>query len=173
MEFRSIHPESGRIFWSVIQKQQWHSPGNLCARAALAGSTAGWSMPSTGTMCATDVSGRRSPPPRQSPLQMPPGIRYDKVSKILHLKRPHLFPILGSRLLRVYRIAAAAAAVHYRWERPGNSTPVLGSYSRRPHSEGQCRRAGRPASTSAAGRRRAGAKGRRAEQRTPFDVLAW
>ncbi|RSM53681.1 hypothetical protein DMB66_38400 [Actinoplanes sp. ATCC 53533] len=36
-----------------------------------------------------------------------------KVSKVLHLKRPHLFPILDSRVTRAYRKPAEeAAALH-------------------------------------------------------------
>jgi Family of unknown function (DUF6308) len=43
-----------------------------------------------------------------------PKIRLSKVSKVLHLKRPALFPILDSRIVRVYRQQAATAAVRYR-----------------------------------------------------------
>lgn len=35
-----------------------------------------------------------------------PGISTAKVSKVLHLKRPHLYPVLDSRLVRRYRPAA-------------------------------------------------------------------
>jgi hypothetical protein len=48
-----------------------------------------------------------------------PGIRFAKLSKILHLKRPRLFPILDSRVLRAYRRTAAETAIRYRTERPG------------------------------------------------------
>ena len=48
-----------------------------------------------------------------------PGVRSSKVSKVLHLKRPHLFPILDSRLARVYADAAADAAQRHGVARPG------------------------------------------------------
>lgn len=43
----------------------------------------------------------------------PKGVNTAKVSKVLHLKRPKQFPILDSRLLRIYREAAARAAAAY------------------------------------------------------------
>lgn len=42
-----------------------------------------------------------------------PGIRDSKVSKVLHLKRPSLYPILDSALSKFYRKAARAAAARY------------------------------------------------------------
>lgn len=42
-----------------------------------------------------------------------PGIKDSKVSKILHLKRPSLYPILDSALSKFYRQAARAAATRY------------------------------------------------------------
>lgn len=42
-----------------------------------------------------------------------PGIRDSKVSKVLHLKRPSLYPILDSALAKFYREAAGRAAAHY------------------------------------------------------------
>lgn len=48
-----------------------------------------------------------------------PGIWWGKVSKVLHLKRPGLFPILDSRLKSFYREPARAAAVRYQSARPG------------------------------------------------------
>ncbi len=48
-----------------------------------------------------------------------PGIRYAKVSKILHLKRPHLFPILDSHLTKAYRKTATQAVLHFQTQRPG------------------------------------------------------
>lgn len=41
------------------------------------------------------------------------GIRDSKVSKVLHLKRPSLYPILDSSLARFYRQAAQEAAARY------------------------------------------------------------
>ncbi|WP_233625135.1 DUF6308 family protein [Actinoplanes sp. ATCC 53533] len=57
-------------------------------------------------------------PPARSPCAvfnryLAPGISLGKVSKVLHLKRPHLFPILDSRVTRAYRKPAEeAAALH-------------------------------------------------------------
>ncbi|WP_446210358.1 DUF6308 family protein [Micromonospora sp. IBSANI012] len=48
-----------------------------------------------------------------------PGIGYGKISKVLHLKRPNLYPILDSKLRDAYREAAAAAADRYQQHRPG------------------------------------------------------
>jgi hypothetical protein len=48
-----------------------------------------------------------------------PGIGLAKVSKLLHLKRPHLFPILDSRVVAAYRRTAAEAAALYQRQRPG------------------------------------------------------
>jgi hypothetical protein len=42
-----------------------------------------------------------------------PGVSWAKASKMLHFKRPHLFPILDSRLMSIYRAAATAAAEEY------------------------------------------------------------
>lgn len=42
-----------------------------------------------------------------------PGIKDSKVSKVLHLKRPSLYPILDSALSKFYRKAARAAATRY------------------------------------------------------------
>ncbi|NCD17157.1 MAG: hypothetical protein EOL91_07560 [Actinobacteria bacterium] len=42
-----------------------------------------------------------------------PGVRDSKVSKLLHLKRPSLYPILDSALARFYRQAARDAAARY------------------------------------------------------------
>ena len=47
------------------------------------------------------------------------GIWWGKVSKVLHLKRPGLFPILDRRLRNFYREPARAAAVRYQPARPG------------------------------------------------------
>lgn len=41
------------------------------------------------------------------------GVRLGKVSKVLHLKRPHLFPILDSRVVSAYREVAEKAAARY------------------------------------------------------------
>ncbi|MDQ0923379.1 hypothetical protein QF038_001887 [Pseudarthrobacter sp. W1I19] len=41
------------------------------------------------------------------------GVSWAKASKVLHFKRPHLFPILDSRLMELYRAPALAAAKHY------------------------------------------------------------
>ncbi|UPK73168.1 flavoprotein [Nocardioidaceae bacterium SCSIO 66511] len=41
------------------------------------------------------------------------GIRWGKVSKVLHLKRPDLFPVLDSTMARVYRYDAELAAQEY------------------------------------------------------------
>ncbi|WP_305787023.1 DUF6308 family protein [Symbioplanes lichenis] len=46
-------------------------------------------------------------------LLLAPRIRTSKVSKVLHLKRPHLFPILDLRVVRLYRRAAEAAAARH------------------------------------------------------------
>jgi hypothetical protein len=46
-------------------------------------------------------------------------IGYGKISKVLHLKRPHLYPILDSKLRAAYRGAAEAVAERYRNHRPG------------------------------------------------------
>lgn len=43
----------------------------------------------------------------------PSGISTAKLHKVLHLKRPALFPILDSHLLAVYRDMATVAAGHY------------------------------------------------------------
>lgn len=43
----------------------------------------------------------------------PTGVNLAKISKVLHLKRPNLFPILDSRLLRRYATAARRAAKAY------------------------------------------------------------
>jgi hypothetical protein len=48
-----------------------------------------------------------------------PGVWVAKVSKVLHLKRPHLIPILDSRLLATYEKPARAAAERHRAARPG------------------------------------------------------
>lgn len=42
-----------------------------------------------------------------------PGINVAKISKALHIKRPNLYPILDSHLLRAYRPAAKAAGAAY------------------------------------------------------------
>lgn len=42
-----------------------------------------------------------------------PGVRDSKVSKVLHLKRPSLYPILDSALAKFYRPAAREAASRY------------------------------------------------------------
>jgi hypothetical protein len=42
-----------------------------------------------------------------------PNVKDGKVSKVLHLKRPGLYPILDSRLQRLYKCAATAAAKNY------------------------------------------------------------
>jgi hypothetical protein len=47
------------------------------------------------------------------------GIAYGKISKVLHLKRPHLYPILDSKLRKAYRGPAAAAAQRFQQHRPG------------------------------------------------------
>jgi hypothetical protein len=47
------------------------------------------------------------------------GIGYGKISKVLHLKRPHLYPILDSKLRDAYRGPAAAAAQRFQQHRPG------------------------------------------------------
>jgi len=41
------------------------------------------------------------------------GVATAKVSKVLHVKRPALYPILDSRLMRSYRTAAREAAARY------------------------------------------------------------
>jgi hypothetical protein len=43
-------------------------------------------------------------------IDRPPELGHAKVSKCLHLMRPSLFPILDSRLLRLYRVSAERAA---------------------------------------------------------------
>lgn len=43
----------------------------------------------------------------------PPGVAIAKVSKVLHLKRPSLIPILDSHLLHTYRVAATKAGLQY------------------------------------------------------------
>jgi hypothetical protein len=43
----------------------------------------------------------------------PSGVSVAKISKVLHLKRPGLFPILDSRLLRQYAELARQAAQAY------------------------------------------------------------
>lgn len=43
----------------------------------------------------------------------PRGVNTAKISKVLHLKRPALFPILDSHLLKTYRRAARRAADRY------------------------------------------------------------
>jgi hypothetical protein len=50
----------------------------------------------------------------------PSGFAQAKLSKVLHLKRPHAFPILDSRVARAYRGRAAAAAALL--------SPVLGPH---------------------------------------------
>ncbi|MDX6254089.1 MAG: hypothetical protein QOJ11_423 [Frankiales bacterium] len=47
----------------------------------------------------------------------PKGVAVAKVSKVLHVKRPALIPILDSRLERRYRVAAAAAGRRYTDQR--------------------------------------------------------
>jgi hypothetical protein len=47
------------------------------------------------------------------------GIGYGKISKVLHFKRPHLYPILDSKLRDAYRRSAEAAAERYQQHRPG------------------------------------------------------
>jgi hypothetical protein len=47
-----------------------------------------------------------------------PRIAYGKISKVLHLKRPHLYPILDSQLRAAYRRPAKAAAQRYQQHRP-------------------------------------------------------
>jgi len=42
----------------------------------------------------------------------PKGVNMAKISKVLHLKRPTQFPILDSRLARIYREAATRAATY-------------------------------------------------------------
>lgn len=42
-----------------------------------------------------------------------PGVGWAKASKILHFKRPHLYPILDSRLVDMYQGPAALAAQAY------------------------------------------------------------
>lgn len=49
------------------------------------------------------------------------GVGVGKVSKVLHLKRPHLYPILDSQLAARYRELAAAAAQRYGAQRHGLS----------------------------------------------------
>lgn len=44
------------------------------------------------------------------PLLQIPGVGAAKASKLLHLKRPALFPILDSKLMRLYREPASRAA---------------------------------------------------------------
>lgn len=51
----------------------------------------------------------------RSPSQR--GIRTAKVSKVLHLMRPELVPVLDSRLVKTYRLAAKNAAKRYRGPR--------------------------------------------------------
>jgi hypothetical protein len=48
-----------------------------------------------------------------SDLETVEGVASAKISKLLHLKRPRLFPILDSKLMRLYRRAAAEAAQRY------------------------------------------------------------
>jgi Family of unknown function (DUF6308) len=43
----------------------------------------------------------------------PRGVKTAKISKVLHLKRPKQFPILDSRLVRIYREAATREAATY------------------------------------------------------------
>jgi len=43
----------------------------------------------------------------------PHGVSGAKISKVLHLKRPSLFPILDSHLVRTYRVSARQAARHH------------------------------------------------------------
>lgn len=43
----------------------------------------------------------------------PKGVNMAKISKVLHLKRPTQFPILDSRLVRLYKEAAAREAATY------------------------------------------------------------
>lgn len=43
----------------------------------------------------------------------PKGVNTAKISKVLHLKRPKQFPILDSRLVRIYREAATREAATY------------------------------------------------------------
>jgi hypothetical protein len=43
----------------------------------------------------------------------PKGVNTAKISKVLHLKRPKQFPILDSRLVRIYREAATHEAATY------------------------------------------------------------
>lgn len=50
--------------------------------------------------------------------QAPKGVAAAKVSKVLHLMRPGLVPILDSRLLGTYRSVATAAAKRVGGERP-------------------------------------------------------
>lgn len=42
-----------------------------------------------------------------------PSVNLAKASKILHFKRPHLYPILDSRLAKLYRESATQAAQEY------------------------------------------------------------
>lgn len=50
----------------------------------------------------------------------PMGIRATKVHKVLHVKRPALFPVMDERLWRIYRAAAAEAARKLANVRPGS-----------------------------------------------------
>lgn len=43
----------------------------------------------------------------------PKGVNMAKISKVLHLKRPTQFPILDSRLVRLYKEAAAREVATY------------------------------------------------------------
>lgn len=55
----------------------------------------------------------------------PMGTGVAKVSKILHLMRPHLYPILDSRLCNLYRAQAREAARTVRARRPDISSRLL------------------------------------------------
>lgn len=48
-----------------------------------------------------------------TPLTEIPGVDRAKASKVLHFKRPHLYPILDSRLDQIYKDAATTAALDY------------------------------------------------------------
>ena len=54
------------------------------------------------------TTGRR--PLHALPRGLPGGVSGAKISKVLHLKRPALFPILDSHLLKTYRRSARQAA---------------------------------------------------------------
>ena len=53
----------------------------------------------------------------------PANISTAKISKVLYLMRPGLFPILDSYLTRFYRTAARAAAIDVRQQRPAQGQP--------------------------------------------------